>query len=587
MEMKLQLSSDPLKARLGALQERLKPRLRRVLAIATDGCNATGAVIRALDGPRLEIEAVATSRALKFEAVAEELMAGLKTQGVGIPKQAILLTASMLPAVLELPVAASKPLSAGQMMDMIRWELEPLFAQQIALWSIGGLLFGRGYLDEAERRELLDAHRSVQAALRTRGGRAAARFGEMAIDKGFVSREQVEECLALQEELQMTDADILIGWHPSAVGAGHDPGQSAWLCAGLSPAIKLRWVEALERAGLHVLWIYPLAGASAPLAALHGVSVALELHPLVGACYRQRDGALAQLGYHQFTDVPLSAGEALLLGQPVLRPDDRVMGLYAGRGWDPALGEILGIELKREIIGVHGGALILPAGCEVPAPVLAALGGGAAHALGLAPVASAVRLAGSKPPPPAYKRPAVWLGAAAACAAIAIAGFETAMYLQTRTLKEKDGVLSVRMEELDAAKRSVEESVRAEQDAKKQTAEIEAELERVNRRKSIYERVLVQRDRYVTSLLDALINLANDELMLYSVEEAAWQQVQITGFALRVEAVYSYARALDEELRKFGVKLGNLDTREALGPLDLTGYRFTFTLAPDAERTRR
>ncbi len=585
--MKFQPSSNPLKARLGALRERLKPRLRRILAIATDGCSATAAVIRDVDGTRLEIEAAAVSRALKFEAVAEDLVAGIKAQGVGIPKQAILLTASMLPAVLELPVMANKPLAAGQMMNMIRWELEPLFAQQIALWSIGSLLFGRGYLDDAQRRQLLDAHRSVQAVLRTRGGRAAARFGETAIEQGFVSREQVEECLALQEELQMTDADILIGWHPSAVGPGLDPGQSAWLCAGLSPVIKVRWVEALERAGLHVLWIYPLAGASAPLAALSGLPVALELHPLLGICYRQKDGALTQLGYRQFTDAPLSAGEALLLTQPVLRPDDRHMAVHAHRTWGPGLTELLRTELKRDIVELAQGPVTVPAGCKASAPVIAALAGGAAHTLGMVPAATAVRLAGSKPPPPVYRRPKVWMGAAAALVTMAMAGFEVDHAFRERALMEKHRNLNNRLQELEAAKNVVEQSRRAEEDAKKRLAEVQAELDTLTLRQDLYERALGQRRHYLETLLDALIDLANDELILDSVTEASWQQVEIQGFALHVEAVYRYARALAEELEKFGVKLGDLDTSETQGPLGLIGHRFSFTLLPDSKKVTR
>lgn len=586
--MNLQVSTDPLKTRLTALKERFQPRLRRILVIATDGCTATAAVIGDVDGTRLEIEALATSRALKFEAVAEELVAGLKAQGVSVPKQAILLTASMLPAVLELPVAANKALPAGQMLEMIRWELEPLFAQQIALWSIGSLLFGRGYLAAAQRRELLDAHQTMQAALRTRGGRAAARFGEMAIEKGFVSREQVEECLALQEELQMTDADILIGWHPAhAAWAGMDPGQSVWLCAGLSPVIRMRWVGALERMGLRVLWIYPLAGASAPLAALSGLPVALELHPLLGVCYRQKDGALAQLGYRQFTDTALSTGEALLLSQPVIRPDDRQMGVYPGQGWEPALAATLAAELKREIVTLGDGTVSLPANCAAPAAVLAALTGGAAHALGLAPAASAARLAGSRPPPPAYKRPTVWMGAAAALVLAVMAGFESISYLRQRTLTDKQQALYIRQEELEAAKNVAEQSRRAEEDAKKRLGEAQAELETISQRKDLYERTLGQRSRFMETLLDALIDLINDELLLEEVAETGWQKVEIRGFAMNVEAVYRYARTVAEDMEEFSVKLGDLDTSEAQGPLGLLGYRFNFALLPDGKKAVR
>jgi hypothetical protein len=586
--MKLQVSTASLKTQLNALKERLQPRLGRILVIATDGCTATGAAIRGVDGQRLEIEALATSRAIKFEAVAEELVAGLKAQGTHIPKQVILLTASMIPAVLELPVAANKNLAAGQMMDMIRWELEPLFAQQISLWSIGSLLFGRGYLAGAERQELLDALQPTQAVSRVRGGgRAAARFGELAIEKGFASREQIEECLALQEELQMPDADMLVGWYPSAVGKGLDSSQSAWLCAGISPVIRTRWVDALERVGLHVLWIYPLAGTSAPLAALSGLPVALELHPLLGICYRQKDGAVAQLSYRQFTDMAMSTGEALLLTQPIIRPDDRQMAVYSGKDWGPALAETLTCELKREIVTLGSDTLLLPADCEAPDAVLAALSGGAAHTLGMAPSASAVRLAGSRPPPPAYKQPTVWMGAAAALLLALVIGFEANSYLQQRSLTEKRDVVHNQQVALEAVKKDAEKSVRAEQEAKKNLEAAKTELEIAGLRKNLYERALGPRNRYMGTLLDALIDLINDELLLENVAETGWQRVEIRGFALNVEAVYRYARMLAEKLEAFGVKLGELDTHEHQGPLNLIGYQFSFVLLTGPKKGNR
>lgn len=584
--MKLQLSDDTLKRRLNALKERLQPRLGRILVIATDGCTTTGAVISAVDGQRLEIEALATSRALKFETVAEAIIADLKLQGGSIPKQAILLTTGMLPAVLELPVAANKVLPVDQMMEMIHWELEPLFVQQNALWSIGSLLSGRGYLADPQRRELLEAHKAVQTASRAPGGSrlAAARFGELAIEKGYVSDEQVEECLALQEELQMTDADMLIGWHPVAVGPGRDSGQSAWLCAGISPALRTRWVDALERVGLHMLWIYPLAGATAPFAALSGLTVALELHPLLGVCYRRKDGALAQLSYRQFTDTTLSIGEVLLLTQSMLRPDDRQITVYSGKDCDPALAEMLPIELKREIVTLGGDTLLLPADCEVPDAVLAALAGGAAHALGMAPSASAVRLAGSRPLPPVYLRPVVWMGVAAVLVLAVMVGFELHSYLRNRSLMEKRQVLSVRQEELEAAKNVIEQSLRAEREAKKSLETAQTELEGVALRKGLYERAFGQRSRFMDALLSALIDRINDELALESVAETGWQQVEIQGFALNVEAVYRYAKILAKDLEAFGVKLAGLDTSEEQGPLELIGYRFSFVLLSDNKK---
>lgn len=580
--MKMPVLSDAIVSRLSALQSRIKPRLGRLLAIASDGCTATAAVVRAVDGARLEIEAVATSRALKIEAVAEELLAGLRAQDVGVPKQAIVLTAGMMPAVLELPVAANKPLSAGQMLEMIRWELEPLFAQQIGLWFTGSLLFGRGYLSDAHRLALLEAHQAVQSASRAQGGRlAAARIGELAIEKGYVSREQVEECLALQEELQMTDADMLIGWHGEAVGLAPGAGQSAWLCAAIAPAMRTRWVDALERLGLRLLWLYPLAGASAPLAALSQLPAGLELHRLLGLGYRLKDGALAAMNYRQFTAKALSASEALALISPLLRPDDRQLGVYPGGGWETSVAGQLHADLKRDIATLDKQVLTWPEDCAASPAMLGALAGGAAHALGLAPSASAVHLPGSPLPPPLYRRPLVWAGASAALVLIAMGGFELSQFADRRALTAEQQELYRRQNALDEAKIEVERAVNADAEARKELASAQEELASLDLQKRFYERILGQRGPFMESLLEALIERVNDELLLESVAETGWQQVEVQGFSLNAEAVYRYARAVAKALDAFGVKLGDLNTGEAQGPLDLMGYRFSFLLSRD------
>lgn len=577
----------PLKIRLAAFQRRLKPRLVRVLAIATDGCHAAGAVIRAMEG-RLEIEAVATSRALKFEAVAEELLAGLKEQDVSIPKQAIVLTAGMMPAVLELPVAAGKPLSSAQMLEMIRWELEPLFAQQIGLWSTGSLLFGREYLTDAQRLELLEAHKSAQSSSRGKGGRlAAARIGELAIEKGFVTREQVEECLALQEELQMTDADMLIGWHDHAVGSALGAGQSAWLCACLAPAARTRWVEAVERLGLRLLWFYPLAGASAPVAALSHCQVGLELHPLLGMAYRMKDGAVTALSYRQFTAKALSAAEALELAGPLLRPDDREVAVFTGRGWAASLAGRLQADLHRDVAGLDRRLVAWPEECQIAPALLAALAGGAAHALELAPPSAAVRLPGSPPPPPPYRRPVVWAGASAALALITLAGFEGQQFVERRDLTARHGELYQKQLALEEARREVQRIQSAEAEARKELGLVQEDLAVLDLHKRFYERSLEQRGPFMESLLDALIDHINDELLLESVSETDWQQVEIQGFSLNPEAVYRYARALAKALDAFGVKLGDLDSEEAQIPMGLKGHRFSFLLSPQAQGKSR
>jgi hypothetical protein len=581
--MKSGFSLASLKARLAALPNRARSGPRRLLAIATDGGSAAAAVVRAADGSRLVFEAVAQTRAVHIDAAAAELLHALKSQGAAPPKQAILLTASLFPAVLELPVGARADLPAGQMMEMIRWELEPLLAQQAELWSIGNLLSGCGYLGQAERAALAAEHRDAVAAARSKGGRAAARFGELAVERGYVTRDQVEDCLALQEELR-TDAELLAGWHPQPVGPGAEPGQTVWLCAGISLALRNRWVAALERQGQRLLSIYPLAGASAPLAALAGATAGVELHAALGACYRVKDGALAQLSYRQFADGPPAPEAALRLAQPLLRPDDRRTALFLGREWPAASADSLRQNWGRELIAPEADGLIaLPDHHGLAEATAAALAGGAAHAMGLAPAGSLPRIAGSRPPAPPHRRPEVWVGTAVGLTLFAIAGFEfhnhrlrTALESRAQTLQEKKATLA-------AQKRTADEALKAYEADKKALEATRTELAALELSKRIYEKSLGERNRFLATLLNALAERVNEDLLLESVEETAWQHIEVKGFALGVESVYGYARAVADILEIFDMRLGDLQTTEAHGPLGLEGRGFKFVL----QRNRR
>ena len=206
-----------------------------VLALAHDGFSLHGALVTR-QGKGMTVTDVTVSRAVSFAAALGEVVEGLnRMPGGGRSRRAVLATVSAVPALLDLPVEADIPKPARDMLGMVRWEMEPLMAEQIGLWSLGALLQGRGYLDHASRAAVAEecVRRQREAGVQgVRGSPPPVRFGETALALGRVRREQVEECLALQTQLQSIDDQVLCAWAArglAAPGESAGSGRSLWL----------------------------------------------------------------------------------------------------------------------------------------------------------------------------------------------------------------------------------------------------------------------------------------------------------------------------------------------------------------------
>ena len=182
-------------------------RASSILVCETDGFHLHGAVIRR-DGKQLKVEATARSEALEYREAVTEMLASLRSQGWR-GRHAILLTPAVYSTLLELPVSPKQKRPALQMQELIRWELEPLLVQHNMRWSTGQILLAMGYLDEAQVTEVLDRQQGKHKS----GGHGNIytykRYGELAMEMGYVTQAQVDEGLAiLSQALSLADAYV-------------------------------------------------------------------------------------------------------------------------------------------------------------------------------------------------------------------------------------------------------------------------------------------------------------------------------------------------------------------------------------------
>lgn len=232
-----------------------------LLAFFTDGFNLHGALIHAGLGGQ-QVQAAGTSAAVDYRNAVADVISQLRDQGMKKPpRKAALISTSAISALVWLPVKADTLRPREQMQELVRWELEPLYAMQGNQWRLGALLMGRGCMTREQRIAVVEARlaNKVQGA-----DLGSNRFGELAIEMGFVSKEHVDECLALQEKLIHPDDDIVCGWSPQEppeADAETDSVQSPWLVAGIGRSYLNAWASAFRRNKLSLEWLYPALGA--------------------------------------------------------------------------------------------------------------------------------------------------------------------------------------------------------------------------------------------------------------------------------------------------------------------------------------
>lgn len=242
-----------------------------------------------------EVAALALSYKVDFTQAIAEVLAGLRRFQKRLPRRAVLVTPSVVSALVSLPVSPLRPRSDSEMQELIRWELEGIMSQQNRRWLIGSMLVERGYLSAAQRDELLQ---ELQIRQQMAGPETVVRFGEVAVELGYLTLAQLDECFALQGKLAAIDDELVFGWQAVTQGAdkklsdevllsAEDDKESAhpWRVSGMSQQLRRRWVGAFALNHIRLDKFYPALGTSLALLpestfpqTPDGLTAVLEIH---------------------------------------------------------------------------------------------------------------------------------------------------------------------------------------------------------------------------------------------------------------------------------------------------------------------
>ncbi|MHC4222557.1 MAG: hypothetical protein ACYSUN_01080 [Planctomycetota bacterium] len=545
-----------------------------IVALEWDGLGLRGAVAGAERDGVVHFDRLVESRQADPAAALAEVIASLRAAG-SFPQRCVLLTAEATAALVKLPLLAGKPRSPHEMAQLVRWELEPYFAQQSAARQLGAILVGRGHMGHDEVAQVTAAREERRESLSQREALSGP-FGSVARDLGLIDDHQLREALAIESRFAQGDehAAFACGWTPQRNGGPAEGEGSHWLVAAVPCARRDWWREALAGQGLRLQGIYPRIGIAA--AALPtdepGDRTVLESHWDLVVSTTVSNGSIRSL-------------------QVMPRGDEATAWAICGEMLDAvgAHGTVLCAckgDPQCSVLG--GGATLLKptvtgeAAAGTEGHVLARLAGGVRHALGRVPAAAAVRIPARDLGPPLRQRPGFWWSAAVAAALLLVLGGE--LLLAGSMESARQNLADVR-DPLTRLERSVAAEKRraAEVDqlqgvlaaAREQNATLAERLRR-------FEEELDERSGFLSSLLSALARSASDEVVLHAVEEENPGQVKVEGWALSEKAVQLFTRSVATRLAGQELRIAAQEVHsETDGRGDRpAGYTFAFRLAP-------
>ncbi len=566
----------------------------RVLVLHADGYQLNVALVQS-GVAGATIRARAGSRALDPPAALAQALEGLRAGGVRrLPKKAVLISASAITALLDLPVDPEHPRPRDQMHELVRWELESLFSEQSLRWTIGAHLMGRGYLTPEQRTAIAD--RQALQALDTQSSPDVSdrptkvRFGEVAVEAGLVSREQVDECLALRDELLPDDDQLVCGWLAQTrpvedeLADDDDGGGFPWLALAVPESQRRIWAKACKRQGIILETAYASLGAGFARLQVAPAEEALylEVHPEQFAVMRGRPGGVRSLRIGSTQNGRLAPEDAVGLCREELTPDIQRLHLLAPHHevdtLTEAITDLLGIEVVR-VGGSGPGPASEPDGQphdRVADEILAV----ARHVLGTLPRGALPSVSAQPPRPALWQRRELLPYAAAAAVVLGVLGNDVRMRVQSwqnqAELKRLDQVFEEQME-----MKRIADQIRAEsRRLKLEVDEQERVVARLAAQVSGLER-LTRRREQMPKVLEQIAAACNDEMFVQAVNlpPAAGALVQMRAWALTNTGAQLFVTTLNNTLEELGGTVRNSRIVAAPGPRNLSGYQIEVWLA--------
>lgn len=542
-----------------------------ILVCETDGFHLRGAVI-AREGGNLSVKYAAASQQVEFPAAVDELLSLLRQQGWQ-GKETILLTPAVFSTLVELPVSPREPRPALQMQEMIRWELEPMLLQHNMLSSVGQILQKLGYLNEFQTQEILERQQNQHKESQSShiGSYAFKRYCELAIDMGYITPAQRDECLAKHAWLRSEDEDFLCGWRPLLRKEPEDEllgdVSYTWLASGANKGMVQHWEAAFAAGNVILEAVYPYLGCAVSLVDAGQNSIVLECNDGLIGGIRLEDGIVTGLRMQPHNPEGLlnSAVEAYHALTP---PEPQQICLAAevqDRERFVADLEAL-LNHKVQVIAEHG------------MDYSAGMMGAARDYFRMVGAGSCCAIAARGPKPPAFKRVEVRAIAAGLAILGLIVVLEATLMVRKSLADGEHARVAAVKKEFDAAVKQVQDRIDAVKEVQDEIKARQDELDALQARIDFFSGELPGRTVLIQTILEELAAKTSEDVLIQAVEETPNLGFRVAGWALTENAAQQFIQAFKAAMEPWGADVNDPIVRSQSGPMGLLGYAIHFRL---------
>ena len=573
----------------------------QLLVCETDGFSLRGAVLARVDAGIEVLHQARIEQVAMADAVAD-LVAALKSDGWSGGGAAILLSPAVLSTLMELPVNPKKPRPVVQMLELVRWEVEPLLMQHMTRWSVGHLLVGQGYMTEKQAQAVMDMQQGKPNA-----GNAMAltdkfslrRFGDLAEEMGFIKRSQLNACLTGQEWLKADDEQIECGW--TAQGAVEDiPGSFNWLVGCVNKSLLQRWTDVFARQGIKLKSLYPLTGCSTALSTHdHASHIVLESHP--GMAFATRlvnDQVVVQQQYLNLNKTPLDI--CLEIYHALHAAPNEALSLAC---WHEQA-ESLITDLQR-LLAIDITLLNDPTLLNGLTPGMA---GAARHALGLGAASSCVDVRFGGPLPPLPQRQEVRAAAALGVLLVSMLGTDISLWIRKSIIDDRKQEADARWKVIDDATKRINAQIEDIKQRKLAIAQKKADLLRYEAMLDFYNTAIPERVTLVQGVLSVLQNTVDNEVIIFNLSETdkaakpapnlvtplpasppppgvavkdnrpEVENFSLSGWAISEASAQTFIQKMKEAVAPWQLEVRDAQVSSSKGPLNLEGFAVSMRL---------
>lgn len=547
-------------------------RASSVLVCETDGFTLRGAVIGQTEEGLVILHA-AYSQAVEYKAAVADIVSILRKQGWD-GDSAVLLTPGALSAIVELPVAPNSKRPPDQMLELVRWELEPLLMQHTTLWSVGRILVGLGYLTEMQATEVLKEQQSQNSAgggVSLRDVFSFKRYGELAIEMGYINHRQMEECLTRQAWLQSSGEEIACGWTAQQISDADsvESGQYPWLVCGVNQGMMQQWAQAFASADVELSEVYPLVGCASTAPDLisneAGDVVLLEAHAGLVAGVRISSGAVTAVSLQQST-LRGALDSCLEAFHVLMSPDIKAVWLAS------AIGESDGLEISlTSMLGRPVNQIAVVKGNASPGML-----GAARHALGLSGASRCCAVLVQGPKVPLWSKVEFRAIAAGLALFLCIGGAELVLQLR-QNLAESDREKFTKSAALmDEAVAKVQMRIDAIKKLKEDLKAKNESAETLQKRIDLLTIDVPKRMALVQKIIGDLMMVVPEDMVIDRIEETTKDGFKITAWSLSEKSAQQFVKSFQASLESSGLNIVDVSVSPQIGRLNLQGYTLRF-----------